>query len=446
MAVVTSLGFVGCSDEEIGILQEESQESGVKALSNKRSYAEALEIAVNSIKMLESDETATRSSRVKREVDFSQKPIPITDMNLMTRTSASEENDTLIYIFNFKGNQGYAAVSTEKATEGLIAVVEEGTYDQSEISDTYISQYLKAAKRYICAKRDSITPRPNRAHRACYTELDTISQLTISPRIDVKWGQNNHEGRYCPNYTSGCTITAGAMIMSYFEYPTGISLSYDGAPQSFITLNWSGIKTYISPLVNSPCLLHTCNNAYHRSVGYLCRQLGEIANATYYSDRHTSTSTEDIRDALSYYGYTASPIGSYQYLANTYTLENQLSNGCLILMTGKNSSGEGHAWVVDGIKRLTTHYKYYEYGFTNGLPDPPILVDEQYNTYRYNHINWGYYGRNNGYFNDGVFSFFSTPYEYDDNNLNGTPSDYSNFTYENGIFAYDLLYFSVYKD
>lgn len=57
--------------------------------------------------------------------------------------------------------------------------------------------------------------------------------------------------------------------MTYFEYPTQLSLTYENAPFSVINLDWSEIKKYKGIFDD------TASNSAHEAIGYLLRQLGE---------------------------------------------------------------------------------------------------------------------------------------------------------------------------
>lgn len=414
--------------------------------SNLRSYSEALEIAQNAISILDKNSQQTRSLS-KRSVDLKEKAITICEGNrTLTRSSESSSNDTLMYVFNYTDNNGFAVVSADKGTEGLIAVIESGHYDPSDTKDTGFRRYMTAAKHYIIANQAESKIEPDRAPKGFYFEFDTIGVVNIPPRIVVKWGQHGHEGQFCPNNLAGCTNTAAAMIMSYFEHPTVISLTYNNAPFSYRSLNWTGMKSYITRFnyINGHWYVHnadTCTNEDHKSIGYLCRQLAEETNSSF-GNGYTATSIYAMRYVISNYGYTIGDYLSYQYLANTNTLCSLLSDGKLIYMRGENIYDDGHAWVVDGYYGFTIHSQYYEYGFTNGLPDIPVLMDEQFITYRYNHINWGLDGYCNGYFNDGVFSAYGA-YEYDDDYFVYLPPS-SNEEEQLHTYQEDLKFFSVY--
>lgn len=441
------LSLVSCND-----VMEDSQigetPNVLSEQSNKRSYEEALLVAQQSISMLDDNSSPTRAEAQSRYIDLDKSTAIISSDKTLTRSSDAD-NDTLMYVFNFNDNQGFAIVSAEKATEGLIAVTESGCYNPSDSTDTGFNRYMAAAKQYILANKNKENPNPERAQVGQLEMVDTIGVYNISPRITVKWGQTGHEGEFCPNYVSGCAHTATAMIMSYFEYPTVINLTYSGAPYSYRNLNWSGMKSYIrrSDCIYVPYSMVFCTNEDHKSIGYLCRELAHnTGDNFYYNPDYTEANIVNIRSTLIDYGYSVGTVTSYQNLANTNTLENLLSDGKLIYMRGGNINGEGHAWTIDGIYRYTVHYRWYEYEVNNEFPEFPLLtlIDEQYNTYRYNHINWGYDGYNNGYFNDGVFSYFGNAYSYDSSSYIQTTTD-NNLKAEYN-FAYNIQFISIYKN
>ena len=437
--------YSNCTDEVVGF--DDALTAVAKENPKKRSVAEAIQIAQNAISMLD-DSIQTRNSLLTRQIDYGQVPLVICSNEMkLTRSSVNEGNDTLMYVVNYADNQGFAVVSAERGTEGLIAVTESGQYDPSDTTDTGFRRYMIAAQKYISANKAKDNPEPNRAPKGFYYEYDTTSVVCITPRITVKWGQSYHEGQFCPNGVSGCSHTAAAMIMSYFEYPSFLVLTYN-TPNVYRTLNWSGMKSYIN---YGNCLysilngISYCTNEDHKSIGYLCRELAhQTGDNFYYNPNRTHGGIDQIRTTLLSIGYSVGNVTSYQNLVNTSTIRDHLSNGKLIFMRGDNNSNSGHAWAIDGYYGFTIHSCYYEYGFTNGLPDPPVLMDEQYNNYRYNHINWGCNGDNNGYFIDGVFSYYGSAYIYDSSSYIDTTSDTDLITVSD--FSNNVQFITIYKN
>ena len=441
------LSMISCND-----IIEDSQMSEISHLhkeqADKRSYEEAIRIAQQSISMLDSSLVTTRGTTQARQIDLHKTTAIVCSNDMVTRSSDSPENDTLMYVFNFNDNQGFAVVSAEESTEGLIAITESGSYNPSDTTDSGFNRFMAAAKLYILANKDKKKNNLTRAQVGQLERVDTIGIYSISPRITVKWGQTGHEGEFCSNGVSGCMHTAAAMIMSYFEYPTGISLTYEDAPYTYRALNWSGIKSFVGKYEYIPTHDYDlCMNEDHKSIGYLCRELAHKTGDNFnYNPLGTSANMLDLRNALISYGYSVGDITYYQNLVNTTTVENHLSDGKLILMAGVSSLGGGHAWVIDGFYRYTIHYRRYEYTPNNELPDFPLLtlIEEQYNQYRYNHINWGGNGYNNGFFSDGVFSFYGNAYSYDSSNYIGTTNN-NNLITENN-FSVNVNFITIYKD
>lgn len=427
LSTLVVLSLAGCNETD-DLISIDTLGTTSPKRSQLRSYEEAKFIALQSISMLDSDydnSVTTRGASSSRTLQDKDTYVISADPS-ETRSSESFDNDTLMYVFNFENNQGFAIISAEKGTEGLIAVIESGHYNPSDTMDTGFRRYMTAAKLYISANRAQESTEPNRAPKGFYYEIDTTAWCNIPARITVKWGQDYHEGQFCPNGVSGCSHTAAAMIMSYFEYPSLLVLTYK-TPNVYRTLNWSGMKNYIN---YESCLysvlygISYCTNEDHKSIGYLCRELAhKTGNNFFYNPNRTHGGINQIRTALLSIGYSVGNVTSYQNLVNTSTIRDHLSDGKLIFMCGVNNSNNGHAWVIDGYYGFTVHSCYYEYGFTNGLPDPPILMDEQYINHRYNHINWGQDGINNGYFVDGVFSYYGSAYSYDSNLYIHTTTD-----------------------
>lgn len=86
----------------------------------------------------------------------------------------------------------------------------------------------------------------------------------------------------------------------------------------------------------------------------------------------------------------------------------------------------GHTWIIDGFKYKYVHYDeyYVETMDSNGRPiqnGERTLHKTYKEEYSYDHINWGWYGQNNGYFSSNVFntkSAYSYDSSYNDINAN----------------------------
>lgn len=235
--ISTTILLVSCSTEKY---YEEVEQQEFKSLSfNKRSYSEALEIANDAISMI-GDGAVTRGG-FPRKIDERHGVKYIT--NTITRSGTP---DTLLYIFNYEGEEGYAVVSANKNTDGLLAVTESGSYDPSIGTDNPgLAMFMDMAKDYVVsAKENDISPTALPLLR--YKTVETVLRNdVINPRISLRWGQHGYYGQFCPNSTSGCANTAMAMTMAYYGHPTSITIDYDGTDPFTRTLNWDNIRNHI---------------------------------------------------------------------------------------------------------------------------------------------------------------------------------------------------------
>lgn len=143
--IATAILLVSCTTEKY---YDEVEQQEFKSLSfNKRSYAEALEIANDAISML-GDDAVTRGG-FPRKIDERHGVKYIT--NTITRSGTS---DTLLYIFNYEGEEGYAVVSANKNTDGLLAVTESGSYDPSIGTDNPgLAMFMDMAEDYVVSAK-----------------------------------------------------------------------------------------------------------------------------------------------------------------------------------------------------------------------------------------------------------------------------------------------------
>ena len=409
-------GLVACT-EPIENIQSTTPTKSVYNL-NRRSYAEAVEIAQNSIKMLQEESATTRGNKPVRTLNLTSGIKAICQPQ--TRSIGNDsDNDTFLYVFNFNDEQGFAVVSANRQTEGLIAAVEMGSYDPAiPTGNPGFDTYMQMAKVYVAntevieKEAKVTTTKSSQGIQMCKPVYDTVFFKKINPRISVRWGQKQRMGQYCPNGVCGCSNTAAAQIMSYFQYPSSINLTFEERDVNSTALNWTAMCTH-----------QYSNASYNRDeadtqIGRLARQLGKISNSSYHSypdatKNSTETAVNKSRNTFQTLGYNVSNIINYDYRINAnaydsdagYNLASKLAKNELIFMVGYNNENEGHAWVIDGcyyVKAL--HRIMCTYDGENWV------VYQELGTNRtcHNHINWGWNGAQNGYFESYIFNAYST--------------------------------------
>lgn len=307
-----------------------------------------------------------------------------------TKTGFSS-SDTLLYVFNFEDSSGFSIIAANESEEPIIGIAEKGHYTKRHPSGVNgFDLYLAGVMERLSSERG-----PGQPFR--WYE-DVMVGDSVDRNVGVKWGQEDIYGYYCPNYIAGCAPTAIAQIMAYHQYPSSfiasVNMGGDYLAGESVSLNWTGIKTHID--------LHTDSlscNQYHKQISALLREIGYAANTNYTSPNSSSTSTNNVPGAFEHFGYTtSSPV-----LVNSNSISTLTS--CIksfgpVCMRGsrvQNDTLIGHAWVADGYKDFAYYHNGYSWA-TNG--DEPFMFEHTLiRESHVLHINWGWDGDCNGFFN-----------------------------------------------
>lgn len=380
---------LSCSRESI----TPEQKSNVPLKSFVRSLSEAQELAVSASALL--DDQTKGGMRAVSSYQC------IVESNTKGGEAAV---DTLMYVFNYDNEEGFAIINADTRMDPFICVTESGSFKgEGKSGNPAFDKYLQDAKEHIQTRViDPELPLDDIVVNR-YTVM-RYEGAYIEPLLHTKWGQQDVYGAFCPNGISGCVATAIGQIMAFHEYPAGLVASVDMGPYSLgqnIPLDWYYIKKHIKN--------HTGNQHctdYHPEISALLRDIGNQVNMSY-ENNGSFASPYDVPGALDYYGFNF----SYLALADIPTILSSLNNHRPVYMRGSSSFG-GHAWVADGYK----DYQLYEETYELVYPGPVtfLLNSELIEEAHALHINWGWNGICNGYFN---FNMYHTAQavSYDEN-------------------------------
>lgn len=373
--------FISCSNDEINLPKDLESANGNSGI---RTVEEAIQIARSSFQIR--DTTMTRASLQSVEID----DVEIIK-NTQTRTSDDFSSDTLIYAVNYADNKGFALISANPATEALLAVTDSGSYSVKERFEIEgFNAFMDLAEFYVrSAKHPPFKPQPD--PNDTIIQYDTITSRRF-PLIMVNWGQTDPQGRFCPNGVAGCGPIAVAQILTRYEYPTSISLTYPNADIPTQNLDWSMMRYYGSPIMSGPLCYQT--DSTENAIGRLCRQLGNIMDCIYFTEPFPATAVDGLSPYLNCFNTLGYTHGSFVYYSSGCT-KVPLDSYHPLLILGYQQNDSGHAFVIDGYYRQEIH-KYTSIGGT-------IPTEELISTSMLNHVNWGWNGSYNGYFNEGVY-------------------------------------------
>lgn len=367
-----------------------------------RSLNSAKEWAYKSMSLLDNEKTKGGSTR--KIESWNALTIPGTK-------SAETDLDTLLYIFNFADNSGFSVIAANPDIKPILAVTESGHYVAGKpTGNEAFDEYMNGLA--VCLSNPSGKPE-------LYYWYDYVMDgEAVNRNVGVKWGQNDIYGQYCPNGLSGCVATAMAQIMAYHRFPssfyTTTSIDGDFLSGEQVPLNWSGIKNHsMSHKDARPC------DSYHKAIGALMREIGSQVDMKYDSGESTA-SFNNVPDAFNHFGY----IASYPIPFNANTAKAAIKNyGPIYMRGGLSSNGNGHAWIVDGYADYK--YYYYKYERAAGSGHPPVISQQTLISKEHAfHINWGWDGDCNGYFDIGVF-------DIDKGNKYDGTHNYSGMNYAN---------------
>lgn len=341
--------------------------------------------------------------------------IPQTLTLAYTETSASGE--ALYYVYNVNTNDGFVIVTADDAANPIIGYSTERQF-KIPAKHTPINYWLTSRKKEIIAlkaanqqasedvKREwagdfSAT---NNLYKASQRIGNTNSVLSVSvaPLVQSDWNQSPYYNADCPGSTgdgsnsaacvTGCVATTMAQIMRYWSYPaTGTGSSSYNAGGSYGTLsanygattyNWAGMPLNDANITSSA--------STYSAVAQLMSQAGISVEMNYSpSGSGAYVLQADVgpgaacaqNSYVAYFGYDATTIAGYQRGDTTagpnYTysqwinlIETDLNAGRPVQYAGQDPSQGGHTWVCDG------------YDVNNNV-----------------HMNWGWAGYDDGYFN-----------------------------------------------
>ncbi|MGL5113387.1 MAG: C10 family peptidase [Flavobacterium sp.] len=312
--------------------------------------------------------------------------------------SITENGIPYFYVFNYK-NGGWVIISSDKRMMPILAYSKTGTFNNEDIPIGLIL-WENATKQIIKDLRNSNSQIDNDAvlgewntmecipdplrivgktNNDCHSPDEFVSQIIVGPILTTAWGQDCGYNELCPTVASGpcgkaftgCVATAMAQIIKYWQYPNGFNYA------------------------NMPV-----NNG-NTNVSQLMSAAGVSVNMSYGAES-SSANTEDVdnafRDTFSYSSASFIDYGSSSYM----TVQNNIQNNQPVILAGCNNESNilgipykwqnCHAWVCDGFQQ--TNYVGYSY----------LMF----------HMNWGWSGYSNGWFqfNNWHISGVNKNYQY----------------------------------
>lgn len=302
-----------------------------------------------------------------------------------TKTLKAGSNQAAYYVYNVGNNQGFVIVSGDDRINPILGFSDEGYFDEAK-APSNMKNLLDVYAQQI-AQLDEVVNIKG-AIAAAKNVVDTRN--SIAPLLTTKWDQarpywnkcpqvKNEDGEYEPSYT-GCVATAMSQIMKYHNYPAQTTQVIPSYQYGYGTGNMGEYITQYTddlPITTFDWehMLDSYNGSedqvYTDAVATLMLYVGHAAHMTYALTASGTTDPYIPKAFTNYFDYNAQLVyrSDYDQQAWEDMVYQELVAGRPMVYNGRAGSGGGHSFVCDG----------YEMG-------------------DYYHINWGWGGLGNGYF------------------------------------------------
>lgn len=283
---------------------------------------------------------------------------------------SDKTNNAPYYAFNLE--QGYVIVSGDDEMTELVGYAENGFFDAENVPPQ-MQLWLNGYAEYVAAVQSGKA-------KARKILLSDSPSVVVEPLVTTKWNQDAPFNNFAPEYTddnnntqrcaTGCAATAMAQIMKFHNWPEQGVGHYSYEHQSFGTIS-SNFSEHVYDWTN---MIDRYNNGEYSSeqadaVALLMKDCGVSLNMNY--GPVSGASIYSYYPAFkNYFRYSSRTVNRSGCETAEFTkiITDELQEGRPIIYCGTGEDG-GHAFVVDG-----------------------------YDTNYFLHVNWGWGGYSDGYF------------------------------------------------
>ena len=295
-----------------------------------------------------------------------------------------------LFIFSINNDKGFVIISGDDHSEPVLAYSLSSPFP-IENMPAHVRAWLDGYDRQIVANAGGMQSKSvsKRWRDVVAAVPEGVAKELIPKMIETKWGQSPYYNHFCPSdgneYSRppcGCTATATAQIMKYFNHPsTGYGYGsfthhHYGlltADYGHTTYQWDSMPVRLNEYSTQAQIDAVATLIYHIGVAvHMDYQVGGSAGKTAsygYGGEPSSENAFKYFFGYSPYIWTAFRI-DYSLEDWKLLMLNELRNGRPILYAGYDEVQSGHAFIIDGYNSANDRF----------------------------HLNWGWNGSYDGYF------------------------------------------------
>ena len=286
----------------------------------------------------------------------------------------------LFYVYNVQDKAGFVMVSADDHAIPILAYAAQGEFEPDNMPanlKAWLSVYEKEIS--ALAENDKAAAGEALPGWEVWPEADTRAPSAIVLLPTAEWDQTAPFNNLCPQdgperALAGCVATAMGIIMKYHQWPEKGTGSHSYTTQSLqIRLSADFNVAYDWDNMPDEAYNRRWSAARQQAVATLIYHCGVAANMDYTREGSGSSGWDASRALTDYFGFDQ---GLSMVCRDLYTtaewynlLQNELNENRPLLYGGSTEDEEGHLFVVDG-----------------------------YDSQDYFHVNWGWSGIANGYY------------------------------------------------
>ena len=319
-------------------------------------------------------------------IEFGKKNYHTSVSNYLIKTSSTilfpdknlHHGEEAFYICKPIGRKGFVIVSGDERMPKILGYSDTNDFDTENTPPNvkyWMSGYVDA---YMALGKKT-------ANTDLLESSNNMKPEGVEPLLgDIQWGQGEPYNNQCPEYqkklcVTGCVATAMAQVMKYYSYPKkakGLKNYVTSSHSIHVVKDMSDIEFQWDLMLPKYDDNYSVENA--EAIATLMYCCGVSVEMDYSPDGSGAYQTDLLSGYIQNFSYDADAAVLYRnYCSNSdwhHLLINELNERRPVNYGGSNRPDGGHSFVLDGYK---------------------VSVDNIYPDY---HINWGWEGRCDGYY------------------------------------------------
>ncbi len=302
---------------------------------------------------------------------------------IMPELTTATAGESAVYVFNIDGKGGFVIVSGDDRAREILGYSDSGSFDAKNIP-TALREMITIYARQISmlGQEENTSDSIAKVSRAMRRTSSIMAD--VSPLLTTTWNQVYPYNAYCPTLNdqtalTGCVATAMAQIAYYHKFPTEKVPSLTAYTSATNKIN---VTAWAATTFDWDNMLTNYNGTYTdtqvEAVATLMRYCGQAAQMDYgfTSGAYNGDAFVAFRDKLGYNPYaTFKRANNYSVTGWEDLIYKEVSEKRPVYYSALNGDEGcdvgGHAFVVDGYQSDGNYF----------------------------HVNWGWGGACDGYFN-----------------------------------------------